>query len=372
MKRKIKLFLGALVFWFLIFLGWEWWKSYPRFIPVIPFQNASLESKVDSILLNSLKDQILPGITAAVVKDGKIIYLKAFGFANLQSRDSLKIDSKIQIGSVSKLFTALGIATYAHQNQITVSQPIYNLNRFSNLGLNPNLSFKKLLHQSAKPKNQSVFERVWKTLQSQDLEGFGEENLKLIQQDQPESLAQDQEDFLNLGGHLLSVASGKSFETLIQESIFSLSGMESTQFVNSWPADSHSTIGYKRTFLWKRLQPKSLRFSKFPSPSTGMITTPQDMSHALVHLIRSELGYFQTALAWLSTDQDLPLGFESYSIQNETYIGHVGGKAGFSTLLIYSEEKENGLFLHFNLEDTPQKSLGIASRILTIIDSSKE
>jgi hypothetical protein len=96
------------------------------------------------------------------------------------------------------------------------------------------------------------------------------------------------------------------------------------------------------------------------------------MSHALVHLIRSELGYFQTALAWLSTDQDLPLGFESYSIQNETYIGHVGGKAGFSTLLIYSEEKENGLFLHFNLEETPQKSLGIASRILTIINSSKE
>jgi CubicO group peptidase (beta-lactamase class C family) len=168
------------------------------------------------------------------------------------------------------------------------------------------------------------------------------------------------------------VGSEKSFETLMQESIFSLSGMESTHFVTSWPTDSHSTIGYKRTFLWKRLQPKSLRFSKFPSPSTGMITTPQDMSHALVHLIRNELGYFQPALAWLRTDQDHLFGFDSYSIQNETYIGHVGGKAGFSSLLIYSEEKENGLFLHFNLEDTPQKSLGIASRILTIIDSSKE
>lgn len=360
------------MFWFLIFLGWEWWKSYPRFIPVIPIQNNSQESKIDSILLNSLKDQILPGITAAVVKDGKIIYLKAFGFANLQSRDSLKIDSKIQIGSVSKLFTALGIATYAHQNQITVSQPIYNLNRFSNLGLNPNLSFKKLLHQSAKPKNQSVFERVWKTLQSQDLAGFGEENLKFIQQNQPDSLAQDQEDFLNLGGYLLSLAWGKSFEALMQESIFSLSGMESTQFVNTWPAGSNSTIGYKRTFLWKRLQPKSLRFSKYPSPSTGLITTTQDMSHALVHLIRNELGYFQTSLAWLSTDQDLPLGFESYSIQKETYIGHVGGKAGFSSALIYSEEKEDGIFLHFNLEDPSNKNLEIASTILTIISSSED
>lgn len=356
------------MFWFVIFLAWEWWKSYPRLIPIIPFQNATLESKVDSILLNSLKDQILPGISAAVVKDGKIIYLKAFGFANLQTHDSLKIDSKIHVGSVSKLFTALGIASYAHQKQITVSQPIYNLNRFSNLGLNPNLSFKKLLNPSITPKTIGIFERVWKIIQSKNLEEFGEKNLKLIQQDQPENLAQDQEDFLNLGGYLLSVASGKSFETLMQESIFSLSGMQSTQFVNTWPEDSHLTIGYKRTILWKRLQPKSLRFSKHPSPSTGLITTTKDMSHALVHLIRSELGYFQSALAWLRSDQDLPLGFETYSIQNETYFGHAGGKAGYSSLLIYSEEKENGLFLHFNLEAPPHKSLEIASKILTIID----
>jgi hypothetical protein len=96
------------------------------------------------------------------------------------------------------------------------------------------------------------------------------------------------------------------------------------------------------------------------------------MSHALVHLIRGELGYFQPALAWLRTDQDLPLGFESYSIQKETYIGHAGGKAGFSSALIYSEEKEDGIFLHFNLEDLSNKNLEIASTILTIISSSED
>lgn len=360
------------MFWFVIFLAWEWWKSYPRVTPIIPIQNDSQESKIDSILLNSLKEQILPGITAAVVKDGKIIYLKAFGFANLQTRDSLKIDSKIQIGSVSKLFTSLGIASYSHQNQITVSEPIYSLKQFSNLGLNPSLSFKKLLLPSTNPKNLGVFERVWKIIQSKNLTEFGEENLKLIQFDQPDSLAQDQEDLLNLGGYLLSLASGESFETLMQESVFSHSGMESTQFVNHWPASFNSTIGYKRTFLWRRLQPKSLRFSKHPSPSTGLITTAQDMSHALVHLIRGELGYFQSALTWLRSDQDLPLGFESYSIQNKNYIGHAGGKAGFSSLLIYSEEKEDGIFLHFNLEAPPHKSLDIASAIFTTIKSSED
>ncbi len=372
MNRKIKLFLGVLVFWFALFLIWEWWKSFPRVRP-IPISSAiSEELKLDSVLSESILHYILPGLSAVVVKDGKITYLKAFGFANLETKDSLRIDSRIPVASMSKIFTALGLATYLNQKGIGPDDSIsvLGLATVSQNGNLSDMSFKELLTHTSGLKDPDFFQSIMRGRKSLGLEDFGEnilENPLKKSEEKPFEYADANYDLI---GYLLSKSEQSGFDSILQTSILDPSGMEGSNFVLEWPESGNVISGYHRTFLWKRLEPKLIRFASFPSPSSGLVSTPKDMSKALIHLIRGKMGIYQPALDWLQPDgRAIPLGFQSISINGEIWSGHFGGQAGYSSLLIYAGDRETGVFVQFNAEDKKNYRVEIASAILRIISS---
>lgn len=369
MNRKIRLFLGALVFWFALFLIWEWWKSFPRVRP-LPISSAdSEEQKLDSALNEALFTYILPGLSAVVVEEGKITYLKAFGFANLEAKDSLKIDSRIPVASVSKIFTALGLATYLDQKGITPDDPISILDlaetRNSTIS---DLTFKELLTHTSGLKDPGIIKTILRGKKSLELDAYGSKMLeKPLRNSNNDSFEYADSNF-DLIGYLLSKSEKPDFDSLMQNSILGPSGMANSSFVLEWPENENPIEGYHRTFLWKRLATKPTLFASHPSPSSGLVSTPKDMSMALIHLIRGKMGIFQPALNWLQpNDKAIPLGFQRITINGETWTGHFGGQAGFSSLFIYSEEKETGIFIQFNAEDRENYRVNIASAMLTII-----
>lgn len=374
MNRKIKLYVGVFVFWFALFLIWEWWKSFPRVRP-IPISSAiSEELKLDSALNESILTYILPGLSAVVVKDGKITYLKAFGFANLKTKDSLRIDSRIPIASVSKIFTALGIASYLNQKGITPDDPIsvLGLATASENDHISELTFKELLTHKSGLKDPGLFQTILRGRKSQNMEDYGIRIMgKPLKNSGKESIEYADVN-IDLIGYLLSASENSDFDSLMQNSVLEPSGMNNSEFVKEWPETGNTIAGYHRTFLWKRLEPKPIRFASLPSPSSGLISTPKDISKALIHLIRGKMGMYQPALNWLQPNGDgIPLGFQSITINGENWIGHFGGLAGYSSLLIYSEERKSGIFIQFNAEDRENYRVDIASAILRIISSDK-
>lgn len=371
MNRKIRLFLGALVFWFALFLVWEWWKSFPRVRP-LPISSAdSEELKLDSALNEALSTYILPGLSAVVVKEGKITYLKAFGFANLETKDSLKIDSRIPIASVSKVFTALSLASYLSQKGITPEDPIsvLGLSETGNGNIS-DLTFKELLTHTSGLKDPGIVKTILRGRKFLELDEYGAKILKKPLRNSSDGSFEYADANFDLIGYLLSKSENSGFDSLMQNSILGPSGMDNSGFVREWTEAGNVTEGYHRAFLWKRLAPKRTRFASYPSPSSGLVSTPKDMSIALIHLIRGKMGIYQPALNWLQPNGEaFPLGFQSIPINGETWSGHFGGQAGFSSLLIYSEEKETGIFIQFNTEDRENYRVDIASAILTIISS---
>lgn len=370
MNRKIKLFVGAIVFWFALFLIWEWWKSFPRVRP-IPISSAiSEELKLDSALNESILTYILPGLSAVVVKKGKITYLKAFGFADLKTKDSLKIDSRIPIASVSKIFTALGLATYLSQKGIMPDDPIsaLGLATLSEKNEISDLTFRKFLTHNSGLKDPGLLQTILRGKKSQNLEDYGIKILdKTLKNSGKDSIEYADTNF-DLIGYLLATSEKSSFDSFMQNSILEPSGMGNSEFVDEWPEDVIE--GYQRTFLWKRLEPKPIRFASLPSPSSGLVSTPKDISKALIHLIRGQMGMYQAALNWLQPNGEaIPLGFQRITISGETWTGHFGSQAGYSSLLIYSEERETGVFILFNAEDREDYRVDLATSILGIISS---
>ena len=65
-----------------------------------------------------------PGCALAIIKDGKIIYKKGYGMADLEHDVPITTKTIFSIGSISKQFTAMCILLLAKQNKISLDDDI--------------------------------------------------------------------------------------------------------------------------------------------------------------------------------------------------------------------------------------------------------
>ena len=83
----------------------------------------NLEKQVDQMLEN-LYEPGKPGATALIARDGKVIYRKAFGLANLELNVPMKPENVFEIGSITKQFTAVSILMLLEQGKLSLEDDI--------------------------------------------------------------------------------------------------------------------------------------------------------------------------------------------------------------------------------------------------------
>lgn len=84
-----------------------------------------LEGVADQFILTSLgTGAFTPGAAVAVQKDGRIIFSKGYGYADLESERKITPSTIFHIASVSKQFTAFAIAMLADQGKLSVQDDI--------------------------------------------------------------------------------------------------------------------------------------------------------------------------------------------------------------------------------------------------------
>lgn len=79
---------------------------------------AKLKKLVDSVVNSEMQKQRIPGLSIAVVKDGKVEYIKGYGFANLEHGILVKPETVFQSGSVGKQFTAFAIMLLVDEGKL--------------------------------------------------------------------------------------------------------------------------------------------------------------------------------------------------------------------------------------------------------------
>ena len=171
----------------------------------------------------------------------------------------------------------------------------------------------------------------------------------------------------DLLGFLITRPDDFDLDSISKTHVFEPSGMVNSTFVSDWPIEENGLTGYQKAFIWKRIEPKRIKFSILPSPSSGLVTTTKDMSKALTHLLKGENGAYSEALSWLENEDGLPLGFQKIQISGKDWVGHFGGQAGYSSLLFYSRETDTGIFLFSNSRDEKGFRIEIANQVLSYI-----
>ena len=90
-------------------------------------EHASLEKFTDHLderIPALMKDYDIPGVNIALVKRGKTVWLKAYGYADLEHNRKMTLDAVCRVESISKSVTALGVIRLVEQGLIGLDDPV--------------------------------------------------------------------------------------------------------------------------------------------------------------------------------------------------------------------------------------------------------
>jgi len=85
---------------------------------------ADITEKIDKLAADTLIRTGVPSASVAVVKDGHIAYVKAYGDAKLEPKTPAKSEMRYSIGSISKQFTAAAILMLQEQRKLSLDDKV--------------------------------------------------------------------------------------------------------------------------------------------------------------------------------------------------------------------------------------------------------
>jgi CubicO group peptidase (beta-lactamase class C family) len=79
---------------------------------------------IDSMLQQHVDDGRVPGLVAAVARHGKIVFLKSYGWQDIENEIPMQANSIFQIRSMSKPITAIAVLQLVEQGKIALTDPV--------------------------------------------------------------------------------------------------------------------------------------------------------------------------------------------------------------------------------------------------------
>ncbi len=97
------------------------------FAPASP-ENAGMSIKrlatIDKMIQDYIASGKIPGATALIIRNGKIVYHKSFGFSDVEKKTPLKNDDIFRIASQSKAITSTAVMMLFEEGKFLLDEPV--------------------------------------------------------------------------------------------------------------------------------------------------------------------------------------------------------------------------------------------------------
>jgi len=336
---------------------------------------ADLSAWLDGRVPYALKSGDIAGAVVVVVKDGKVLFQKGYGYADVAAKVPMDADTTMmRIGSTSKLFTWTAVMQLVQQGKIELDR---NVNDYLDFKIPE--TFGKPITMRDLMNHRAGFEEGLKDLLAYDPAQFQSNEKYLKEHPRPMLFAPGQVPAYSnygaaLAGYIVQRVSGEPFEQYVAQHIFEPLGMAHTTMVQPLPARFEPFIakGYRSAS------------DKTPSPFELVITSPAGSASAsAADMARFMLAHLQqgsvdgqamldpaTTALMHSPSESEPAGFATmahgffFDTQNgRNVIGHGGDTVVFHTELDMLPQQGVGIFYSFNSRGKDQAVYGARKQL---------
>ena len=84
----------------------------------------TVSAKVDQFIKAEMRRQRIPGLSLAVIRDGRTIVAKGYGLANVEHQIPVKPETVFQSGSIAKQFTATAVMILVEEGKLSLDDKI--------------------------------------------------------------------------------------------------------------------------------------------------------------------------------------------------------------------------------------------------------
>jgi CubicO group peptidase (beta-lactamase class C family) len=368
-------------------------------LPLSPVKTPTEESKLllDEKGLKTFEDFVeqarvkcqVPGVAVAIIKDGKIFYVKGFGLREKGKKEPVTTQTLFSIGSISKPLTTLLMARLVDAGKFTWDTPITALLpgfKLANERMTKDLTVRttvcacaglprqdlELLFDSANTTPESVLDKM-RTMAPTT--GFGE-------------TFQYSNIMVAAGGYIAAHAAapqkplGQAYDEAMQTLIFDPIGMKDTTLDPAVVARKDHAVPHGFT-LEGDCSPIAASFNDWVvpvRPAAGIWSNVEDMAkYALFELnmgvgpagtqVVSQNNLFKrrTPQTKISDNATYGLGMDMENYRGVTLIGHGGNTMGYTSSLAFSPDHKVGLVLLANADQANLFTYTVKARFWEIL-----
>lgn len=328
-------------------------------------------ARVDALVGQFMSEEPVPALTVAVAVDGRIVYSKAFGKADLENDVKATPETLIRTGSIAKPITAVAAMTLVEQGKLNLDAPVQQYcPAFPEKQWT--VTTRQVLGHIAGIRHYRAGEmdniRHYDTM-SDGLAIFASDPLSF----EPGTRYEYSTYGYTIVGCVIEGAAGEQFIDYVSRHVLQPAGMTHTVVDDRWKIVPHRARPYSKKDF--KIINAGFMDSSYKIPGGGLLTTAEDLvrfERALANgkLLRPEsLETMWTSL--LTTDgkrTNYGLGFSIREVHGDKVVGHSGSQQGCSTAILEMPAKKIAVAVMTNIDEVSAPEL--AEAILSAYDTS--
>jgi CubicO group peptidase (beta-lactamase class C family) len=214
-----------------------------------PLDNAAVAKEMDTFLKRLAEADVFSG-AVLLAKDGVPVYKGVVGIANKDFNVPNKIDTKFNLGSMNKMFTAVSIAQLVEKGKLSFDDPLAKfIPDFPDAESAKKIQIKHLLSHTAglgpyfTKRYQDMSRNKLRTVD--DMMALAKQDEKLLFE--PGSKWQYSNTGMLVLGKVIEIVSGQSYYDYVRENVYKPAGMTSTDAYELDKVNTNLAVGYHKT-----------------------------------------------------------------------------------------------------------------------------
>lgn len=357
MPSKCKIILTAILSFVLI----------PSYAIENPNKIQSILPAFEKSVNTMLEESHVPGVAIGIVSGDKIVFMKGFGVRDIETKEAVDTNTIFPIGSLSKAFTGVTMAKLVSQGKVKWDDKVISYLPHFKLydpWVTKEITIRDLLsHRSGLTTHTGDILQVL---------GYNREQIiNRLQYVKPTSSFRSRWDYQNsmfaVAGELAGKVSGKTWDNVIAEQIFTPLNMNSS---SARMADFHNAKNKITTYRLVNNKPEKnvLDLDDTFAPSGGVSTTISDMMNWMIMELnkgkykdqqiinKDALAETQSPQIVMSKNPEYKDKFLFYGLgvvveyddQGHTYIQHSGALDGIRSYFAFIPNKKIGIVVFAN------------------------